>query len=295
MEDGSTFTCEKITSKYEEKLSIQYLKKQNSGPGDSRNYGIKNARADYFIILDSDVELAGDYLEVVTSFLNGKRIDCFGGIDTAKKTFTPLQKAVDYSMTSFWTTGGIRGGKKTKKFQPRSFNMGLSKKAFLASGGFGKIHPGEDPDLVLRLWKMGFKTTCLPKAKVFHKRRINWQLFYKQVYKFGQTRSILNKWHPEEKCLVFWLPSLFLWGLILAGVGLIFKRYELIFLYGIYSGFIFIDALFKHQNTRVGFLSIIAVFIQFIGYGWGFLKGYCKLKWYSKTDEKKLFPKLFFS
>lgn len=293
VEDGSVHTCENVIKKYAQKLRIKYLKKENTGPGDSRNYGMKKAIAEYFIFLDSDVELHPDYLTVVRDFLKGDSVDCFGGADGAKSNFTPLQKAVDYSMTSFFTTGGIRG-KKSKNFQPRSFNMGLSKKAFLASGGFGKIHPGEDPDLVLRLWKMGFKTAFVPRAKVFHKRRISWKLFYRQMYKFGQTRAILNEWHPEYKRLIFWLPSAFFWGLFFTVVTVFFRWCLPLYFYGVYAIFILTDATIKTKNIKVGLMAVIAVFVQFTGYGSGFLNAFLKIKYRPKTDEKKIFPELFF-
>src|SRR5690606_21904065 len=158
----------------------------NTGPGDSRNFGMKNARGNYFLILDSDVILPSQYLKEVDKALRKEFVHCFGGPDAAHSNFTPIQKAINYSMTSMLTTGGIRGRKQMiGKFQPRSFNMGISKEAFEASGGFGKIHPGEDPDLALRLQKSGFDTMLFPKAFVYHKRRIDWDNFYDQVYKFG--------------------------------------------------------------------------------------------------------------
>ena len=183
VEDGSVIPSSEIIETYKSRLNITYFFKENTGPGDSRNYGMKHAKGNYFIILDSDCILPSNYLTVVSKSLNDHYVDCFGGPDAAHKSFTSLQKAINFSMTSFITTGGIRGNKNSvDTFQPRSFNMGLSKKAFEASNGFGSIHPGEDPDLSIRLWELGYKTKLISKAFVYHKRRSSWSKFYKQVY-----------------------------------------------------------------------------------------------------------------
>ena len=181
VEDGSTVLSKTSVESFKNTLNISYFFKENSGPGDSRNYGMQRAKGDYFIILDSDCVLPENYLNEVEKSLNNNYVDCFGGPDAAHDSFSNIQKAINFSMTSFITTGGIRGHKKgLDKFQPRSFNMGLSKKAFEASNGFGRIHPGEDPDLSIRLWNLGFKTKLISEAFVYHKRRISWNKFYKQ-------------------------------------------------------------------------------------------------------------------
>ena len=215
IEDGSSIPCEHIVKKYNSKLSIAYYYKANSGPGDSRNYGMQNAKGDYFIILDSDCIVPENYLNQVQNSLEADYVDCFGGPDAALDSFSDIQKAINFTMTSFLTTGGIRGGsEKVTQFQPRSFNMGLSKKAFVASTGFGNIHPGEDPDLSIRLWNLGFKTKLIKEAFVYHKRRISWKKFQMQVNKFGKARPILNSWYPEQAKITFWFPSFFLIGFV---------------------------------------------------------------------------------
>lgn len=219
VEDGSTKTSKHVVQQFEQQLNIKYFFKKNTGPGDSRNYGMQNASGNYFIILDSDCVLPPNYLNAVTQSLNASYVDCFGGPDAAQSSFSNLQKAINFAMTSFITTGGIRGGKNSvDKFQPRSFNMGISKKAFLASKGFGQIHPGEDPDLTIRLWQLGFKTKLIPEAFVYHKRRISWQKFYLQVHKFGLVRPILNVWHPSTKKITYWFPTVFSFGLLVSVV-----------------------------------------------------------------------------
>ncbi len=223
VEDGSTQRCETIIDAFSDKLDISYYFKQNSGPGASRNFGMKKAKGDYFILFDSDCIIPENYLTEVENELNTAYVDCFGGPDKALKSFSKTQKAINFAMTSFLTTGGIRGGSEViNNFQPRSFNMGISKKAYLTSKGFGNIHPGEDPDLSIRLWKLGFKTRLFKNAFVYHKRRIDWEKFDLQVSKFGKARPILNAWHPEYIKFTYWFPTFFIFGFILSVFLLLF-------------------------------------------------------------------------
>ena len=294
IEDGSTLTSEEIAAEYSPFLNLKYLKKENSGPGDSRNFGMQKAVGNYFLILDSDVVLPPEYLIEVQRELDREFVDCFGGPDAAHQDFSDIQKAINYSMTSFLTTGGIRGGKKMlNKFQPRSFNMGLSKRAFEATDGFGRIHPGEDPDLALRLQKSGFTTKFFPRAFVYHKRRIDWNKFYIQVNKFGKVRPILNLWHPDSAKFTFWFPSAFTAGLIVALLFALFGIPFLLYLFGIYLLLVFLDSFRSNKNPKVALLSVWAVLVQFLGYGLGYWKATCYLRILNKNPEKA-FPKLFF-
>jgi glycosyltransferase involved in cell wall biosynthesis len=294
IEDGSTLSSEKVISKFKDRLQISYYFKPNSGPGDSRNYGMRKAKGNYFLILDSDVILPPEYLNEVDSFLSACFYDCFGGPDSAHHSFSNQQKAINYAMTSLLTTGGIRGRKQAPgKFQPRSFNMGLSKKAFEVSGGFRNINPGEDPDLSLRLLKLGFETTLVPKAVVFHKRRIDWEKFYRQVHKFGLVRPILNLWHPGSGKITYWFPSLFMIGLLFALVLFLLGIPVFFLCYLIYFIIVGLDAGIKNRSLNIGLAAIIATFIQFLGYGSGFIKSVWKLK-FLKIEPQTAFPKLFF-
>ncbi|MFD2726403.1 glycosyltransferase [Hyunsoonleella rubra] len=294
VEDGSKKTSETTVNQFKGDLNISYFYKGNTGPGDSRNYGMQKAPGNYFIILDSDVILPKNYLSEVDKSLKREFVDCFGGPDGAHESFTILQKAINFTMTSFITTGGIRGNKNAvDKFQPRSFNMGLSKEAFLASGGFGRIHPGEDPDLSIRLWGLGFQTKLIPSAVVFHKRRISWKKFYEQVHKFGLVRPILNKWHPSTKKLTYWFPTLFWSGLILAILLLFFNFGILFWLYMVYFLVAFIVALVSTKSIAVAIVGLLAILVQFFGYGYGFLKSTIAIHWLNKMPEER-FPKLFF-
>lgn len=294
VEDGSTESSEEIVNSFRENLQISYYFKENSGPGDSRNYGMQQAKGNYFIVLDSDCILPKQYLSEVDKELKKEFVHCFGGPDAADASFTTIQKAINYVMTSFLTTGGIRGGKKAVgKFQPRSFNMGISREAFEKAGGFGRIHPGEDPDLTFRIWKAGFDTRLFPAAFVYHKRRIDWNKFYIQVNKFGSVRPILNKWHPGTAKPTYWFPTLFMLGLVISVLVSVFGLWLPLLLYGLYFVLLFLDSLVKSKNLVVAVLSIFAALIQFTGYGIGFLKSTMLLNFSSKEPEE-LFPKLFF-
>ena len=294
VEDGSSIPCQSIVESYAEKLTISYYFKENSGPGDSRNFGMQNAKGDYFLILDSDCILPPNYLSEVKKALDTDFVDCFGGPDKALDSFSDIQKAINFSMTSFMTTGGIRGGsEKIGKFQPRSFNMGLSKKAFEASQGFGNIHPGEDPDLSIRLWKMDFETRLFPNAYVYHKRRIDWLKFYKQVNKFGKARPILNSWYPEYNKLTFFFPTLFLLGFLGSILFMIFGIWFFLGLYLLYFLLIFIISMIQSKSLIIALYSLFAVATQFYGYGIGFLKSFWNIIILKKSPQKS-FPELFF-
>jgi len=294
IEDGSTIPCREVVKKYEGKLFISYFDKPNSGPGDSRNFGMKHAMGSYFLILDSDCILPESYLASVDKNLKKQFVDCFGGPDNASDSFSSVQKAINFTMTSFLTTGGVRGGsEKIGKFQPRSFNMGLSKAAFEASGGFGNIHPGEDPDLSIRLWKLGFKTRLFKDSYVYHKRRIDFSKFYKQVNKFGKARPILDSWYPKHSKITFWFPTLFVVGFVIAlilyafGFTIPIKAYTAYFLLLFWIGSV------ENMSLWIGILAVFAAVFQFVGYGVGFLESFIKIKMLKQKPETA-FPELFF-
>ncbi|MFZ4670580.1 MAG: glycosyltransferase [Flavobacterium sp.] len=294
VEDGSTITCSNEIEIFKDKLNISYYFKENSGPGDSRNFGMKNAKGDYFIIFDSDCIIPKHYLLEVEKELTKDFIDCFGGSDAALDSFSDIQKAINFAMTSFLTTGGIRGGsEKINKFQPRSFNMGLSKKAFEVSKGFGCIHPGEDPDLTIRLWKLGYQTRLFPNAFVYHKRRIDWVKFSDQVTKFGKARPILNSWYPEYSKLTYYFPSLFIIGFSISLFLFLFGIEFPLLCYSFYFLLVFVFSSNQNKSFKIGFLSVIAVSKQFFGYGRGFLKSYFKII-INKEKPEEAFPELFF-
>ncbi len=294
IEDGSTIPCKEVCNRYAGQLNVAYYYKPNTGPGDSRNYGMKVAKGNYFIILDSDCIIPPHYLQNVTQALRENYVDCFGGPDAALACFSDIQKAINFAMTSFLTTGGIRGkSEKIEKFQPRSFNMGLSRQAFEASGGFGDIHPGEDPDLSIRLWKLGYSTRLVSDAYVYHKRRINWQKFYRQVNKFGKARPILDLWHPKYKKVTFLFPSLFIAGFAFSLIVLLINITLPLYLYILYLFFVFCMASLQNKSLKIGLLAIAAVGIQFSGYGSGYIESFIKVH-LLKAEPQHAFPELFF-
>jgi len=291
VEDGSTLKADDVIKKYKKTLNINYLIKANSGSGLSRNFGMQNAKGNYFIILDSDVILPTHYLSAVAKALKNNYTDVYGGADAAHPSFSITQKAINYSMTSVLTTGGLRGHKKNTNFQPRSFNMGLSKKAFLNSDGFKAQRIGEDIDLTFRLWHNGFESQFIEQAFVYHKRRTNFEAFFNQTYSFGKARPILNKQHKKKAKLTYWFPSFFLIGFILSIILFPFIKILTAF-YFLYFLLILMDSLLKNKDVFVGLLSVYATLTQLFGYGLGFIQSQFNLHILGKSVQHT-FPKMF--
>ena len=274
VEDGSTKPCGSEVEKYQTKINIHYIVKENSGRSDTRNVGMEHAKGDYFIFFDSDCIIPPHYLETVNRLLQTDYADCFGGPDKEHPSFTTIQKAVNYAMTSFWTTGGIRGGKvNMEKFKPRTFNMGFSRAVYEKVGGFKDMY-GEDIDLSLRISQAGFTTKLYHEAFVYHKRRVDLKRFYKQVNIFGQARINLSKLYPGSLKIVHTLPALFVIGSICVLILAIFvSPYFLLFPVA-YFLLLFFDALVKTKSVAIAGLSIITSLIQIYGYGNGFIKSF---------------------
>ncbi|MET2984348.1 glycosyltransferase [Aureibaculum conchae] len=291
IEDGSNLTAKHIVDSFKDAFDINYLTKDNSGPGLSRNFGMQHANGNYFIILDSDCILPENYLAIVSDRLSNSFTDAYGGADAAHTSFTKIQKAINYAMTSVLTTGGLRGNKNLKKFQPRSFNMGLSKRAFEKTGGFNAMRFGEDINLTFRLWENNFETQFIEEAYVYHKRRVSWKSFFKQTFNFGAARPILNKLHPNTAKITYWFPSVFVIGFILSTIGLLFNFKWFISLFSIYLILILLDSFIKSKNIVVAFLSIWATLVMFFGYGLGFLRS--KVKLLVGKSPKQAFPEMF--
>ena len=308
VEDGSIKPCKDVCNKYAGILSLHYYAKENSGPGQSRNYGAERANGEYVIILDSDVVLPKGYLQAIDNALTSE-IAAFGGPDAAHPDFTPVQKAISYSMTSFFTTGGIRGGKaKLDKFYPRSFNMGIRRDVYQQLGGFTKMRFGEDIDFSYRIVEAGYQPRLFPEAWVWHKRRTDFRKFFRQVYNSGIARINLEKRHPGTMKLVHLLPTVFTVGVIalilISAVGralmhyvdhdqfywMCFAPWLPILLYSI---LIFIDSSIKNKSPHVGLLSIPAAFVQLMGYGLGFIESWWK-RCILKQDEFQAFEQTFY-
>lgn len=292
VEDGSDQSCKSQIDDFADRLDVHYYFKHNTGPGDSRNYGVIRARGNYLIFFDSDCSIPPDYLSIVNDYLVRNWLDAYGGPDRAHKDFSNIQMAINYSMTSILTSGGIRGHHRAAKtFQPRSFNMGVSKNAFTAVGGFSNIHPGEDPDLIYRLVDKGFTKGLISDAYVYHKRKIDFNKFGRQVYKFGLARTILMKWHPASRKWVFSIPSI---ALILCSLLIILGLLNPYFWYVLIFGFlvVFIDSWRNTGNITNAILGVMATIVQITGYGWGFLNGWWHLH-VRKKQEQQQFPEMF--
>ena len=312
VEDGSSVPCSSVCEKYKQQLNLHYYAKPNSGPGQSRNYGAERASGEYLIVLDSDVVLPSTYLEEVEKELHSRSADAFGGPDRAHSSFTSTQKAISYSMTSFFTTGGIRGGKKKlDRFFPRSFNMGIRKDVYQKLGGFSKMRFGEDIDFSYRIVEAGYQTRLFPKAWVWHKRRTDLRKFFRQVYNSGIARINLEKLHPGTLKLVHLLPMLFTVGIIVLVFVSAFGRammhynadnyslWKWVFLLPwipilFYSLLIFIDSSIRNHSVIIGAKSIAAAFTQLMGYGFGFIEAWWK-RCVRKQDAFTAFEKNFYS
>lgn len=326
VEDGSTIPCEEVVRKYTDRLDLKYFVKPNSGPGQSRNYGVERSEGEFVIVLDSDVVLPPGYLQAVEDELS-THTDAFGGPDRAHESFSDVQKAINYSMTSFFTTGGIRGGKKQmdKKFYPRSFNMGIRRELYQQLGGFSEMRFGEDIDFSIRIYESGACCRLFPEAWVWHKRRTDFRKFFKQVHNSGIARINLMKRHPGTLKLVHLLPAVFTVGtflcLLLALLFLLLAVLSFILMtrmtgcvtglvagiiLGIggmllfilplilFSTIIFLDSSFRNKSIKIGFLSIWASFIQLIGYGTGFLRAWWLRCVCGRNEELQAFKNNFY-
>ena len=312
VEDGSEKPCKDVCDKYAGKLDVKYFMKKNSGPGQSRNYGAERAKGEYLIVLDSDVVLPEGYLKAVDDELQREPADAFGGPDRSHDSFSETQKAISYSMTSFFTTGGIRGGKKKlDKFYPRSFNMGIRRDVYMRLGGFSKMRFGEDIDFSIRIFKAGCRCRLFPEAWVWHKRRTDMRKFFRQVYNSGIARVNLYKKYPESLKLVHLLPMVFTVGVILLFLIACFGRIMMV--YGdaadfyswyylvvgaicpilLFSLIIFIDSAIQNKSLPIGFISIGAAFVQLSGYGFGFITAWSK-RCILGHDEFHAFEKTFY-
>ncbi len=278
VDDGSSRPCKEVCSKYAPRLNIKYYEKENSGPGLSRNYGAERASGDFFIIFDSDVVVPENYLAAVAEELDSNYCDVFGGADAAHPAFSTMQKAISYAMTSFFTTGGIRGGRRRMdRFYPRSFNMGVSRAAFTAVGGFDSMRYGEDIDLSIRLLRAGYACRLFPAAWVWHKRRTNLRQFFRQVFHSGQARIALYRRYPASLKVVHVLPTAFVLGtgalLVAAAVCAALTSLWWLWLMPIllYALLIFVHAGATTRSLPVALCCVPAAFVQLYGYGIGFL------------------------
>ena len=283
VEDGSSVPCETVVKQYAYRLPVNYYMKPNSGPGQSRNYGAERAKGEYLLIWDSDILIPQGYFETIETFLQTNPVDAFGGTDRAHESFTDVQKAINYSMTSFFTTGGIRGGKKKlDKFFPRSFNMGIRRTVYEQLSGFRAMRFGEDIDFSYRIVEAGYKTALIPDAYVYHKRRTDFRKFFRQVHNSGIARINLSILHPGTLKPVHALPALFTLAVI-----------PFMPFMPIYALLVFVDATIQNRSMKIGALSVVAAFTQLIGYGTGFIIAAIR-RWVLKKENKDAFTANFY-
>jgi glycosyltransferase involved in cell wall biosynthesis len=281
IEDGSVKDARDIVEGYQDKLDVRYYFKNNEGQGFTRNYAFKLAKGDYFIMFDSDCLIPSDYLQIVHRHLLKHQLDAYGGPDAAHPSFTPVQKAISYSMTSPFTTGGIRGNKKRigGAFHPRSFNMGISRKVWEATNGFILTRLGEDIEFSIRIQSRGFRSGLIPEAKVYHKRRTDFKQFYKQLHFFGRARINIYTFFPSQLKAVHFFPALFTLFVIFTALAnaLSFELADVCnFLIAVYILLLFFHSWNANKSAKVAFLSIIAAFVQLIAYGLGFMQDFWK-------------------
>ncbi|MBO5748552.1 MAG: glycosyltransferase [Muribaculaceae bacterium] len=273
VEDGSTEPCKAVADQYADRLNLQYYHKSNEGRSIARNYGIVRANGDYFVFVDSDCVLPPDYIEQLHLSLRNDYSDCFGGPDAAHESFTDIQKAINYSMTSFLTTGGIRGGKvQLEKFVPRTFNMGFSRKVYEKVGGFREMF-SEDIDMSTRIRLAGFGIKLFRNVSVYHKRRVDFKKFWRQVHVFGMSRITLKLLYPGSMKAVHTLPALFVIFSIIMVLGTIWCRWSIVPL-AFYLLCVWIAGIISTRSLKIGSIGVITSLIQLFGYGTGFIKAY---------------------
>ncbi|MFN4145827.1 MAG: glycosyltransferase [Runella sp.] len=291
VEDGSRLRSDKVVELFRQKLDIHYFEQPNSGQGFARNQGFRLATGDYFILFDSDALIESNYLDIVENRLNTDYVDFYGGPDTDHPSFTPIQKAISYSMTSLFTTGGIRGKKNNLGgvFHPRSFNMGLSREVWQRTGGFQISRMGEDIIFSITALRMGFKAALIAEAFIYHKRRTDFRAFFRQLKFFGRARINIARFYPDELKLVHTFPLLF--TVAWSSLPILWFVFRPVFWIGLFLGGIYIFSLLGHaiwqtKSIKIGFLSVLAAFVQLCGYGIGFLQEGIKRLFESKSHRE---------
>lgn len=273
-EDGSTIPCRDVCEKYSGRVDVKYYAQENTGRSPARNNSMDKATGDYFVFFDSDCVIPPTYFETLAKALDENWLDCFGGPDAAHESFSDTQKAINFAMTSFWTTGGIRGGKASmEKFTPRTFNMGFSREVYEKVGGFREMF-SEDIDMSKRIEAAGFKTGLIRQCPVYHKRRVDFKKFFRQVHVFGMSRITLKLLYPGSLKLVHALPACFVVGLLMLVLAAIFVSPWFLAPIWSYVVLLFVSALISTRSIKVALQAVPAAFIQLIGYGTGFIKAY---------------------
>jgi len=285
-DDGSTDETLHFIKSYSSAsgLNLILVSQSNQGPGAARNLGVAAASGDFFIFIDSDVTVPGHWLEEISKQLQLEGGQAFGGPDTYRDDFPALLKAINHSMNSFLTTGGLRGkkGKSLARYYPRSFNMGLSRALWEKTGGFSKLRHGQDIEFSHRLHQAGAKILFIPKAFVFHKRRTSLKKFFKQVFNWGVARINLYKMNPSMLEPLHALPAVASAGYLLLSlmaffhpvlkqIWLVFSAFGLLLL--LFSS---AQALRQYRSIAVALYVPLVIPIQIFGYGIGFIYNFIR-------------------
>lgn len=278
---------------YQKDLPLKIYYEEFLPVSNARNRAAELSTAQFFIFLDSDCIIPEGYLKAVEFFLDAHpQINLFGGPDAASEDFTDLQKAISFSMTSFLTTGGIRGGSSSvTTYHPRGFNMGISAELFNKVGGYDENFVcGEDVELSMRLIKAGAKSAFIEEAHVFHKRRTSIKQFRRQVFRFGAARPLLAKAHPGNLKITHLFPLAFtVYRHVSAILFLLVFYFNLSVLslpfamYVLYMVAVFFSAL-KKEGLSVALLAVQTTNTMNAGYGIGFLRNYLEV--YLKGNPK---------
>ncbi|UCS93405.1 glycosyltransferase [Echinicola marina] len=276
VEDGSKIRSDQVVADFEQQLDIHYYFQENTGQGFARNFGMLKAQGEYWVFFDSDCVIPNDYFKLLREVINEKGLDAHGGPDNAMEDFSDFQKAINFSMTSIWTTGGIRGKvADPKKYQARGYNMGFSRKVYERLGGFVDPNQGEDIELSIRIKNAGFNLQLVEEAYVYHKRRSDFGSFLKQSFSFGMNRVNVNRYHPGAIKAVHLMPSGFLLGAVLTLLSFFIIPSLFIvgvFFYGLWTLGVFLDASISNQSLGVGLLAVLCAYGQLFSYGAGMIK-----------------------
>lgn len=294
IDDGSTDATEQKVNELASQVDfhLRFFRRNHEGPGPARNFGMSQAEGEYFLFIDSDCQADANWLKEIDEAITKEAPDAFGGPDSVLDSFTPLQKAIDYSMTSFLTTGGMRGHsqKRLAKFYPRSFNMGIRREVYEKLGGMGNLRHGQDIEFSRRIVASGAKVIYIPNAIVYHKRRTSLRKFFRQMFNWGVARINLSYLDAGNLEPLHFIPAIAAVGYTLLTIftlltGLAWKIWVAITVLALLiCGYIFIDSSIRYRSVKVGWLAPIFAVCQIFAYGYGFTYNYVRRKIFRRGE-----------